>query len=554
MIQHIPIFLLITPVLAALVVSLITLLSKKDILQKIITGFAVTLPFLYLLIIYQNLSIKTIIYTVGGWEKPYGITLVIDELSLILLSLTAILVFLSYLYSLSYIKKDTGKFYFFLLLLSMGLNGIFISADIFNIYIFFDIICICSYILITFGDSRYAFKASFNYLILGTIASLLLLLGIGIIYMETGVLNLEYIAKQIPSISVQTQASIFLLLFAAIAIKSAIIPFHTWLVAAHSTAPTPVSALLSGIIVKTGIYLFLRFSSFGFTLPHLSEVIILFGAITAVGGAVGAVMQWDIKRITANHTISQIGFIIVGIGTGSTIGLAGGIYHLINHGFFKALLFLCAGALIYKTGSKDIREYHIGWSMPITFIVYLIGVVSISGLSPFNGSVSKKLIETSVYSYPVISILLFFASILTVASFSKILYYSFFRHSEIKNDTKGVDKVPISMSVPLIILAVFCLVLGIIPHIWLDTFVLPAASVLPGYTPFQISFIEPFSLLKEWGIVAGGLLLLYCILQVSPKIDEIQVKLSRITMNQSILVMVLVLIIISIVLGALPAS
>jgi multicomponent Na+:H+ antiporter subunit D len=554
MIQHLPIFLLITPVLAALLVSMITLLSKKEVPQKIITGVAVLLPFLYLFTIFQNLSTETFIYNVGGWEEPFGITLIIDELSFILLAITAILVLLSYLYSLSSVKTDTGKFYFFFLLLTMGLNGIFISADIFNIYIFFDIICICSYILITFGDNRFKFKASFNYLILGTLASLLLLLGIGIIYAETGVLNLEYIAKEIPTISSQTQISIFLLLFAAVAIKSAIIPFHTWLVAAHSTAPTPISALLSGIIVKTGIYLFLRFNSFGFTAPRLGEIIILLGAITAVGGAVGAVMQWDIKRITAYSTISQIGFIVVGIGSLSTIGLAGSIYHMVNHAFFKALLFLCAGAIIYKTGTRDIREQRIGWNMPITLFMYIIGILAVSGITPFSGSVSKTLIETAVADNPFIALLLILASIGTVACFAKILYFSVIRHVHKEQKKKTYDDVPLPMLLPMVFLGCFCLFLGIYPEAWLDRFILPAASVLPAYIPFQIPFIEPFLLIKEWGIVAGGLVLLYCIIRFSPKIDIVQEKLSKITMNQSILAMVLVLILISIALGMLPAS
>ena len=551
MIAHIPILLLITPLLAAIIVSIVNTLSKTKIVQKIIAAVSLILPFFYLSIIFQRISTESISYNVGGWVKPFGITLVIDELSFILLLISSILVFVTFIYSLQNMKQDTGKFYFFFLLLTTALNGIFLSGDLFNIYIFFDLTIISSFILITFGDKKYSLKGSIKYLILGTLASLFLLLGIGFVYAETGVLNLEYVQQQISLIDVQTQIVIFVFFLAAVGIKAAIIPFHTWLVDAHSTAPVPISALLSGIIVKSGVYVFIRISSFEFDLPGLNEVIIVLGAITAVGGVIGALMQWDIKRITANHTISQIGFIVVGIGTGSTLGLAGGIYHIVNHAFFKALLFLCAGALIYKTGSKDIRDYRIGWTMPITFIVYVIGILSISGITPFSGSVSKKLIETAIHSYPGISVMLIFASIGTVASFSKILYYAFFKHSTNETKKEYGKNVPLSMLVPMIILAVFCLVLGIIPQVWLDGFILPASFLVSGGNMFQqVSFVEPLSLLKEWGIVASGLVLLFLVIRFSPFVDSLRNKISKIQVNQSIIFMIITLIFISLILNS----
>jgi len=549
MIEHTPILLLITPLFAAIAISIINTLSTYTNIQKIITTVCLIFPFFYLFILYNQMSTNIISYNVGGWEKPYGITLVIDELSLILLIISSILVFVTFIYSLQNIKQDNGKFYFFFLLLSTALNGIFLSGDLFNIYIFFDLTIICSFILITFGDNKYSLKGSIKYLILGTLASLFLLLAIGFSYAETGVLNLEYLKSQISLIDIRTQIVIFIFFLAAVGIKSAIIPFHTWLVDAHSTAPIPISALLSGIIVKSGVYIFIRISSFDLSIPKLNEIIIVLGAITAVGGVIGALMQWDIKRITANHTISQIGFIFVAIGTGSTIGLAGGIYHIVNHAFFKALLFLCAGALIYRTGTKDIREQKIGWSMPITFIAYIIGILSISGITPFNGSVSKTLIEASLNPYPAISILLLFASMGTVASFSKIIYYAFLKHPGVKDHKNHWDEVPISMLVSMIILAIFCFFLGIIPHIWLDNFILPATYLVSGYNLFQISFIYPLGILKELIVVTGGIVLLIFIIRFSSNVDSIQDKISKIQMNHTIVVMIMTLIIISLILG-----
>ncbi len=551
MMEHITIFILLTPLIAAIIVAIMNILSKKVVIQQIITGFSLIVPFYFLYVVFKTVSNETLSYDIGGWIKPYGITMVIDELSFILLFVTAILGFLTFIYSLKYIKKEKGKFYFFFLLLMTGLNGIFLSGDIFNLYIFFDLTIICSFILITFGGDRSSYKGSIKYLILGTLASLFFLLAIGFIYAETGLLNLEYLQNSIPLINIQTQIIIFTLLLAAIGIKSAVIPFHTWLVDAHSTAPIPISALLSGIIVKAGVYLFLRISSFGFNLLNIKEIILVLGAVTAVGGVFYALIQWDIKKITASHTISQIGIVFIGIGAFSTLGIAGGLLHLVNHAFFKALLFLCAGAIIYKTGTKDIREHNIGRSMPITLILYIVGILAISGITPFNGSVSKLIIEQAVNSYPIIYFMLIITGVGTVASFLKIIYYSFLKNSEKASKNKNYDEAPLFFLIPMIALAFLCVYIGVMPHLWLDSFILPASYALSSFTAINFSFFQPIYILKEWIIVAGGVLVLFLILRVPSKIDLLRNKLSKIAVNHSIIFMIITLIIILLMLGAL---
>jgi len=547
--ESIPVFFLLTPLIAGIIVSFINIVTKNDRIQKIITVIGLVLPFYFLFTVYQKINIQTISYDVGGWLKPYGITMVIDKLSFVLLSITAILGLLTYIYSLKYVRKERGKFYFFFLLLLTGLNGIFLSGDIFNLYIFFDLTIICSFILITFGEDRSSYKGSIKYLILGTLASLFFLLAIGFIYAETGLLSLEYLQDSISLIPLQAQIIIFTLLLAAIGIKSAIIPFHTWLVDAHSTAPIPISALLSGIIVKAGVYLFLRINQFSFAIPHIKEVILFLGAITAVGGVFNALVQWDIKKITASHTISQIGIIFIGLGTVSTIGMTGGISHLVNHAFFKALLFLCAGAVIYKTGTKDIREHKIGLSMPITLFLYIVGILSISGITPFNGSISKLLIEKSVDHYPFIYVMLIVTSIGTVASFSKLIYYSFLKNQEKKFDTIKKSEAPIVFLIPMTALAFLCLFIGVFPHFWLDTFILPASSSISSVNFITVSFGQPFTILKEWSIFACGMVLLFFIIRISSIIDTMREKLSKITINQSIVFMIITLIIVSLIFG-----
>ncbi len=549
MIEHLPIFLLITPLISALIVVLISLITKTERIQKIITFFGLSLPFFYLILLYQELYKGTIEYNIGGWVKPYVITLVIDELAFTLLFITSILTFFSFIYSIRCMGERDSKFYFFFLLMTTGLYGIFLTGDIFNLYVFFELTVISSYVLITFGDKKVSLKASFNYLILGSIASFLFLLGIGLLYIKIGLLNIEYLSIHIHSIDTQTQMVIFSLFLGAVGIKAAIIPFHAWLVSAHSTAPSPISTIMSGITVKTGVYIFIRIFALGFTLQNLNEIIMFLGAITALGGVIGALVEWDIKRLLAYHTISQIGFIIVGIGVFSTLGVAGGIYHTINHAVFKGLLFLCAGAIIYRTGTKDIREHGVGKTMPITLITYIIAALAISGITPFNGSVSKSMIESSVYNYPIIWLILVFASIGTVAHFSKILYYSFIKSPKKNKEKKKYQEVPFSMQLPMVVLAFLCILLGVIPYLWLNSLILPAtASIVGGNSVIQIKFLDYFLILKEWIIVAFGLLLLKFIIIRSKEIDKLRKLISKFNLNICVFLMVITLVFILLIL------
>jgi len=550
MIEHMPVFLLVTPLLAALIVSIISLISKTTRIQKIITFISLCLPFFYLSFIFQELSRETIKYNIGGWIRPYAISIVVDELSFTLILVTSIVTFLSFIYSTKYIKRDEGKFYFFYLIMVVGLYGIFLSGDIFNIYVFFELTVISSYILITLGDKRASLKASIKYLIIGSIASFFFLFAIGLLYIKIGLLDIEYLSMNIHLIDSQTQIIIFTLFLGAVGIKAAIIPFHSWLVDAHSTAPSPVSAVLSGITVKTGVYIFIRIFSIGFTLQNLNEIVMFLGAITALGGVIGALVEWNIKRLLAYHTISQIGFIIVGIGTFSIIGVAGGIYHIVNHAIFKGLLFLCAGAIIFRTGSKDIREHGIGKAMPITLICYIIAALAISGITPFNGSVSKSMIEMSVYGHPIIWIILIFASIGTVAHFSKILYYSFLKTPKKHRYRNGYKEVPYPMQISMIVLAFFCILLGVFPSLFMDNLISPATSALVAeQSNIHISIIKPLYMLKEWIIVVFGLLLLKVIIARSKEIDSLREFISKFKLNISIFLMIVTLIIVSIILG-----
>jgi len=545
MIDYEPVLIIITPVIAASIISFLSPFLKTERtkkIQKYIAIIGLSLPFFYLILLYPTVSIKTIQYNMGGWATPYAITLIIDPFNYTFLIISSLITLLAFIFSMKDVKKAKAKFSFFFLLMVAGIYGVFLSVDLFNIYVFFELCVITSYILVTLGDQKGSLKAAFTYLILGSIASLFFLLGIGLLYFNTGALNIFHLSTLVSKLDVTIQLAVFTFLFGAVAVKAALPPFHTWLVDAHSTAPSAVSAVLSGITVKIGLYIFLRVFTMGFQLQGMTEFLLILGVVAALGGVIFALFEWDIKRLLAYSTISQMGYIVVGLATFSAIGVAGGLYHIINHAVFKGLLFLCAGAMIYRTGTKDIRKHNIGTTMPVTLITFIIAAFSIAGVTPFNGSVSKSIIEASLSNHPLVWFFLLLTCIGTITIFSKILYYSFLKtaiHNKIKQPSQ---EAPFSMQLPMVVLAFFCIILGAFPHIWLDNIILPAtSSIIGGYTTIQIKIFEPMTILKDWLLIGFGLLLLKIVISRAQYIDKIRKRIVLPNLNIKVVMMMFAL-------------
>jgi multicomponent Na+:H+ antiporter subunit D len=545
MIDYEPVLSIITPVIAASILSFLSPIlktEKTNRIQKYIAIIGLFLPFCYLLYLYPTVSIKPIQYNMGGWLTPYAITLVIDSFNYTFLIISSLVTFLAYIFSIKDMNKAKDKFSFFFLLMVAGIYGVFLSVDLFNIYVFFELCVITSYILVTLGDQKKSLKAAFTYLILGSIASLFFLLGLGLLYFHTGALNIYHLAGLVHELDMKVQVAVFIFLFGAVAVKAALPPFHTWLVDAHSTAPSAVSAVLSGITVKIGLYIYLRVFSLGFQLQGMTELLLMVGALAALGGVIFALFECDIKRLLAYHTISQMGYIIAGFATFSTIGVAGGLYHLVNHAIFKGLLFLCAGCLIYRTGSKDIRKHNVGTTMPITLITYVIAACAIAGVTPFNGSASKLMIEYSLSSHVLIWFIFLVASIGTITTFSKIFYYSFLKPAVKQRVHRSSQEVPFSMLFPMIILAFFCVVLGLFPHLVLERIILPATSlIIPGDHALYLSFFDAAAILKEWILIAFGLLVLLVVIKRSQDIERICARIVRPNLNMKVVMMMFAL-------------
>lgn len=425
---------------------------------------------------------EALIYRVGGFadvaDVPIAIFLVIDGFTKILLLIVSLVGLLVAFYSVSYTKQYTGeeKFYALFSLMLAGMYGVIIAGDIFNLYVFLEIASIASYALVSFGIEKHQLEATFKYQVLGGVSSLIILTGIGFLYWGTGTLNLADIAVQLPDHNIYN-LFVSVLLIGGFGLKAAMFPFHSWLPDAHSSAPSPISAMLSGVLIKAvGIYVIIRLFFNVFPLNYqIAVTITVLGTLSMIIGVLLAVGQWDFKRLLAYHSISQMGYVVLGVGIGmlllttggdekiAALAISGGLFHLINHSLFKGLLFLNAGSVEYRTGTRDLRKMGgLAKKMPVTASSSFAASMSISGIPPFNGFFSKVIIiiaavQAGFYWLALFAVLV---SVITLASFTKVLKYGF--SGKIHSQHEKIKEVPFSMSFSMTLLAVLCLVMSLL--------------------------------------------------------------------------------------------
>jgi len=415
-------------------------------------------------------------YQVGGWAPPWGLLLVSDGLSSMMLVIINIIGFLSVIFSFKYMTTYTAKpkYYTLFLLMVAGMNGVVITGDFFNLYVFLEIASIASYALVGFGCEKDELEASFKYLVLGGVASTAVLFGIAFLYSMTGSLNMPDVANQLEFMEMNRALAFVVALFImGFGLKASTVPFHAWLPDAHPSAPAPISAMLSGVLIKAlGVYSIARvmFHVFG---PNemISSILMFLGALSMVVGVFLAVGQSDFKRMLAYHSISQMGYVTIGLGLGlnpgvepmvAALGLFGGLFHLANHAVFKSCLFLCSGAFEYRTDTRN--KYEMGGlirRMPVTSTTCSVASLSISGVPPFNGFWSKLIIIVAFLKagYTIYGIIAVFVAFMTLISFVRLQKSVIF--GKLPEKFASLKEAPFTMVLPLVILAILCLGMGI---------------------------------------------------------------------------------------------
>lgn len=482
-------FFIIIPLLAAFLIALI---SSDDDSWAITLSIIATIVLLVLSVVaFISAESGTSIYEMSAWKIPYTICLVQDALSCFMLIVVSLIALTSLFFSIEYIRHifPSWRYYSLFMLLLTGMNGVIITGDLFNLFVFMEIALFSAYALVAYGAKAEYFEASFKYAVMGSISSTLILIGIGVTYSATSTLTMAKIAEVLPSKNPAVTYWIGGIFMAGFGLKAAIMPFHAWLPDAHSSAPAPVSSMLSGVFIKSlGVYVLIRlfFNVFG-GLAIFNEVFLAIGAISMIIGVFLALGQWDIKRLLAYHSISQIGYIVIGIGLATNLGILGGVFHLLNHAIFKALLFYNAGVLEMTMGTRDLR--HMGGlakKLRTTSFTSMIASLSIAGMPPFNGFFSKLIIFIAAIQAgrPVYAFLAGLGSLLTLASFMKMQRYAFYG-KENTDENETLVKVSMGMKWAMISLAVLCLLtsLMVIPgirEVTLD----PVVSVITGKTEY----------------------------------------------------------------------
>ena len=429
---------------------------------------------------------ETIRYDVGGWPAPFGIGLAIDGLSFFFAALVLGIGLLIVVYSLG-IYLYARRYYSLLLMALSAILGIILTRDIFNMYVFFEMLAVASYVLITYKHKPRTIIASFKYLIMTETTWVFFLLAVAVLYALTGTLNMDSIASQIPHIyraNPNIIYVIFSVMLISFGIKCGMFPLHTWIPEAHSQAPTPVSSLLSGLVLKVGVYAMLRVSYLFFGEVLLSQgignIIVFFGVITLIFGASMALVQDELKRLLAYSSISQIGFILVGIGLGTQLGLMGGLFHVFNHALIKTALFFCAGIIISQTGFWRISRMKGIWrQMPGVTFSFCILALAVIGIPPLNGFASKMLIIEAVLLQKNYLIIFFlFSGILLTASYYFRVIQTFFSPAEFRHKRDFVPR-PVGPfeHVSTYIFAFLCLLFGFFPNLVINV-IQPALGVL----------------------------------------------------------------------------
>jgi len=433
---------------------------------------------------------REIVYHMGGWPTPNGIDLRVDALTTLMLLTINGLALIVGLSSMPYLQRLTAphRYYSLLLFLVAGTNGVALTADLFNLYVFMEIAAIASYALVAFEGEHEDLEASFKYAVLGGLSSSVILLGIGLVYGTTGTLNMSQMASRLhetaPGAPIRFALALFLCGFG---LKAALVPFHAWLPDAYPAAPAPISALLSGIVSKViGLYVLARllFNVFGIT-DDLLLLMRWMGGITMVVGGFLALGQSDIKRLFAYSSMSQVGMIFLALGFGTSWGIVGALYHLINHAAFKPLLFLNSSQAEDAAGTRDLRQMHgLARQIPVTASTCLVGSLSLAGIPPFNGFWSKLIIvvagiQSGHIGWAILAVVM---SVVSLAYQLKVLKQAFFSSPCSPEEGLSPKRIrePALMATPMIVLAISCVALSLIALTGLEhpLFVGPAAEVL----------------------------------------------------------------------------
>jgi len=465
---------LLLPLLVPFLFLILTLLGRKvPIFQRglaVAGSFTLLVVTVYLLADVARHGIRST--QIGNWPAPFGITLVADLTSAVMLAITGVLAFLVSIYTLQGIDERQVQHGFYSLFfgLLMGVCGAFSTGDIFNLYVWFEVMLMASFVLMALGGERAQLEGAIKYVILNLMASGLFLSATGILYSVVGTLNMADLSIRLRLVASPDLVTVVAILFlVAFGIKSAAFPLFFWLPASYPTPPVAVTALFSGMLSKVGVYSMIRV----FTLLFVSDVafthtiLLIMAGFTMVTGVLGAAAQYDIRRLLSFHIISQIGYMLMGLGLFSQASLAGTIFFIAHVIASKASLFLIAGIIHRITGSYDLRRIGgLYRTQPGLAFLFLIPALALAGLPPLSGFFGKlALVQAGLGldQYTIVAVSLV-VSLLTLFSMMKIWNEGFLKPSPPDAPPhQPAEGLKFMLIAPAVVLAVVPIVMGFAP-------------------------------------------------------------------------------------------
>ncbi len=426
----------------------------------------------YLLI--QTTQVGEFSYYMGGWPPPWGIELKINLIRAYMLIVVLAVSLWIMVYALKDLEHELktdvlGWYYTLYALVVASMAGMALTNDLFNLFVLMEICAISACAIISIKEDRACLEASFKYLILSAMGTGCFLLGVAMVYMVTGHMNYDLVNEYLPVAVEQYPNNMFAasaLFIVAFGTKAALFPLHVWLPDAHASAPSPSSAMLSGLVIK--IYAFGLFIVFYQIFPRslldsipLNEIILWLSSMGIMFGSIFAMVQVDLKKMLAYSSIGQIGYVFLGIGLDDTIAMTGGFYHLLVHAIMKSMLFMCAGVIIYTTGIRQIKQLGgIGQVLPITMIAFTIGSASMIGIPGTGGLISKWYLALGALEIgrPIFVVIILASSLLNAIYYMPIIVNAFMQQEEFAYEVKAV---PRQMLIPLIIGMIAIVFLGV---------------------------------------------------------------------------------------------
>lgn len=512
--KALPLIVIATPLIGGVIEWVVG--RKSDSVRDITVVYTTFITLVLVLAMYPHALDGSLTYSLDQL-LGFGFTFKVDMLSLTLAMTTSILWLPVMIYSHKYMLHENhrSRFYFFMSVTFSAILGTVMAGDLFTMFMFFEIMTFSSYMLVSHGETKESLSAGYSYLYIGVMGGLAILLGMILLSAYTGDLSFVPMADKLINMG-NMRYVIFGLIMFGFAIKAGMAPVHVWLPKAHPVAPTPASALLSGIMIKIGAYGILRVATTylfpaSFQITDYKDVLwsvsksfgsglIWLGIVTMAIGVFMALQQSNIKRMLAYHSVSQMGYIVLGIGVAvylgykGAMGYTGAMYHIINHALFKSLLFMVAGVVFLYTHELDMYKLGGLWKrLPFTALVCLIAVFGITGMPGFNGFISKSILHHAIieaYQYGAPSfrgaeIIFNIISAGTVCSFLKLFGFVFLGKEKGAHYTKQTFK---TMEMAMAAIAVLIIIIGLRPNYLLNAFILPAVRAVT-YDP---AFIDKY--------------------------------------------------------------